>query len=231
MTPERLKAIKNMMEEEYARPDAPYSGRFVANAPYAIADLLAALEEAEKPDIKSINKIKKLEADLQSALAVNQKYLCDIERINSKLAEAQQTIAGLEMVRAEERGYHERDCIEYQQTIARQGEIIHGIDRDLTKLRLALIAIAGIDIIGSSAITMKAIAQEALGEGAKEEWEFQIKPGDKVLVDFRHLKGQELPVSANHAHKRLISVIAPDGLWNVAYGDFEKAGEGAKESC
>ncbi|WP_326083752.1 hypothetical protein, partial [Paenibacillus graminis] len=55
--------------------------------------LLAALEEAEKPDIKSINKIKKLEADLQSALAVNQKYLCDIERINSKLAEAQQTIA------------------------------------------------------------------------------------------------------------------------------------------
>lgn len=86
-------------------------------------ELLAALEEAEKPDIKSINKIKKLEADLQSALAVNQKYLCDIERINSKLAEAQQTIAGLEMVRAEERGYHERDCIEYQQTIARQREV------------------------------------------------------------------------------------------------------------
>ncbi|KWX71590.1 hypothetical protein AMQ84_27080 [Paenibacillus riograndensis] len=62
---------------------------------------------------------------------------------------------------------------EAQQTIAQQGEIIHGIDRELTKLRLALIAIAGTDIIGSSAITMKAIAQEALREGAKESCSHQ----------------------------------------------------------
>ncbi|MEK4881452.1 MULTISPECIES: hypothetical protein [Paenibacillus] len=61
-----------------------------------------------------------------------------------------------------------QDLIEAQQTIARQGEIIHMIDRDLTKLRLALIAIASMDVIGSSAISMKSIAQEALREGAKE---------------------------------------------------------------
>ncbi|WP_340398088.1 hypothetical protein NST50_15380 [Paenibacillus sp. FSL E2-0202] len=61
-----------------------------------------------------------------------------------------------------------RELAEVQQTIARQGEIIHGIDRDLTKLRLALVAIAGMDVIGSSAISMKSIAQEALREGAKE---------------------------------------------------------------
>lgn len=48
MTPERKEEIKRMMEEEYARPDEPYSGRFIANAPQAIAELLTALEEAEQ---------------------------------------------------------------------------------------------------------------------------------------------------------------------------------------
>ncbi|AIQ70382.1 hypothetical protein [Paenibacillus graminis] len=81
MTPERKEQMKAAFE------------MYGSLGGESIKELLAALEEAEKPDIKSINKIKKLEVDLQSALAVNQKYLGDIERISSELAEAQQTIA------------------------------------------------------------------------------------------------------------------------------------------
>ncbi|WP_339314653.1 hypothetical protein [Paenibacillus sp. FSL M7-0896] len=86
MTPERLKAIKNMMEEEYARPDSPYSGRFVANAPYAIADLLAALEETQQQN-------NRLEVKLQASR--DSVYPLSVERDEYKfeLAEAQQTIA------------------------------------------------------------------------------------------------------------------------------------------
>lgn len=101
----------------------------IAAAPVVIADLLAALEEAQQA-ITALHEY-------------NHRYAKERDDAKKELAEA-------------------------QQTIARQGEIIHAIDRDLTKLRLALIAIAGTDIIGSSAITMKAIAQEALQERVKE---------------------------------------------------------------
>lgn len=87
-----------------------------------------------------------------------------VDDLRTALEEAQQQCQVERNVAA---GYH-RELVEAKQTIAQQGKIIHGIDRDLTKLRLALIAIAGTDIIGSSAITMKAIAQEALRKGAKE---------------------------------------------------------------
>lgn len=119
-------------------------------------------------------------------------YTCRVDGLNDQLAEAQQTIKELQEANrsaceSRDMAYRSRDeaivtsnqhykhafflnegLIEAQQTIAQQGEIIHGIDRDLTKLRLALIAIAGMDVIGSSAISMKSIAQEALREGAKE---------------------------------------------------------------
>jgi hypothetical protein len=79
MTPERIEEIKRMMEEEYARPDAPYSGRFIANAPYAIADLLAALEESQQQRDNYSNKEE--EARWEAA------------EYREELVEAQQTIA------------------------------------------------------------------------------------------------------------------------------------------
>ncbi|WP_375104082.1 hypothetical protein ACDZ28_04145 [Paenibacillus sp. RS8] len=147
MTPEQIEAYKAYSQINRGLP------------PEMAIELLAALEESQQQNARWKE-------------AVNALMMGDTE-IQRELAEAQQTISTLN----EELNYIRsiadislpavREELEVaQQTIAQQGEIIHGIDRDLTKLRLALIAIAGMDVIGSSAISMKAIAKEALKEGS-----------------------------------------------------------------
>jgi len=67
----------------------------------------------------------------------------------------------------EEKVRNGRLLAEAQQTIARQGEIIHGIDRDLTKLRMALASIAN-DKAGEVSVWSMMLAnkaREALKEG------------------------------------------------------------------
>ncbi|MEK5469310.1 hypothetical protein MKY64_30360 [Paenibacillus sp. FSL R7-0210] len=112
---------------------------------------------------------------------------------------------------------------EAQQTIARQRETLEFY---ATQANHQWRGIGLYDECESSAIYQDKgkVARAALGN--KEEWESKIKPGDTVLVKVGNIRGQELPVSANHSHKRLVSVIAADGLWNVGYGDFDKVEEG-----
>ncbi|MEK8215534.1 hypothetical protein [Paenibacillus sp. FSL L8-0463] len=63
-----------------------------------------------------------------------------------------------------------KEVWEAQQTIARQGEIIHGIDRDLTKLRMALVSIAN-DKAGEVSVWSMMLANKA--RAALEEGETQ----------------------------------------------------------
>ncbi|MCM3131867.1 hypothetical protein M3629_03675 [Paenibacillus polysaccharolyticus] len=46
------------------------------------------VEEARKPNIKEINKVKKMESELNSALNVNRKYQLDLQRLSKELEEA-----------------------------------------------------------------------------------------------------------------------------------------------
>jgi len=98
MTPERIGEIKRMMEEEYAREYEPWSVRFIVNAAQAVADLLVALEESQQEahkqneEAKRLNEICKQLAG-EEMMFQDGKYETEMQRLESKLAEAQQTIA------------------------------------------------------------------------------------------------------------------------------------------
>lgn len=92
MTPERIEDIRSMMEEEYERPCEPFSSAFMTEAPHAIADLLAALEESQQRIGKLELYVKSLEFNREDTQKrANEK----LRERDTELVEAQQTIANV----------------------------------------------------------------------------------------------------------------------------------------